>query len=495
VPTLPSGEAPAPQQRPGLVLAPFRGVRYAEDRVSGLARVTSPPYDVIAADNETRLMAADPHNVVRLILPRHPADEPGSPFQDAASDLARWLAEGILVADPEPALYVYEQAAAETGVVLQRGLIGALGLVPYADGVVRPHENVMPGPVAGRRQLMEATRANLEPIFLLYENGNGAATRLVDAVAADGAPLAEARTADGLRHRLWAITEPAQLAEIAADLAPHTALIADGHHRYAAYLELQRRLRQAGAGPGPWDRGLALLVDSAAYPPQVGAIHRVVDGLVPETAARLASAAFEVRELPGGAGDVPAVLAQLGGACSGGVAFVLAGHGRAWLLSDPDPAQLRTAVPDQPAELWQRVGGTVMADLLFARIWGIADDERSVRAFHDPAGALAAADGGSAASSRSDGWAGSTGADRSAASSGSDGWAGSAGSDGPAASSASDSSARVDGFGCGTAVLCCPMSAAQVYEVAALGRRVPRKSTSFGPKPRTGLVLRLFAEG
>jgi uncharacterized protein (DUF1015 family) len=457
VPTLPSGEAPAPQQRPGLVLAPFRGVRYAEDRVSGLARVTSPPYDVIAADNETRLMAADPHNVVRLILPRHVADEPGMPFQDAAADLARWLADGILVTDPEPALYVYEQATAETGAVLQRGLIGALGLVPYADGIVRPHENVMPGPVAGRRQLMEATQANLEPIFLLYENGNGVATGLVDCVAESRTPLAEAITTDGLRHRLWAITDPGSLSAIAADLAPRTALIADGHHRYAAYLELQRRRRQADAGPGPWDRGLALLVDSAAYPPQVGAIHRVVDGLVPETAARLASAAFEVREMPGGAADVPGVLAQLAGSCGGGgVAFILAGHGRAWLLSDPDPALLQAAVPDQPAELWQRVGGTVMADLLFARIWGVADDERSVRAFHDPAGALAAADGGS---------------------------------------SRPGASAGPGTFGGGTAVLCCPMSAAQVYEVAALGRRVPRKSTSFGPKPRTGLVMRLFAEG
>jgi uncharacterized protein (DUF1015 family) len=428
------------------VLAPFRGVRYAEDRVSGLARVTSPPYDVIAADNETRLMAADPHNVVRLILPRHPADEPGSPFRHAAADLAGWLADGILVADPVPALYVYEQAAAAAGGVLQRGLIGALGIEPYATGIVQPHENVMPGPVAGRRQLMEATQANLEPIFLLYADGNGVATGLVNSVADGRAPLAEAVTPDGLRHRLWAITGPAELAAIATDLAPRTALIADGHHRYAAYLQVQHQRRQAGAGPGPWDRGLALLVDSEAYPPQVGAIHRVVAGLVPETAARLASAAFTVRELPGGAGDVPDVLAQLSGSCGRGVAFALAGHGRAWLLSEPDPAQLRAAVPDQPAQLWQRVGGTVMADLLFARLWGVADDERSVLAFHDPAEAVAAADGGPRGSN-------------------------------------------------GTAVLCCPMSAAQVYEVAALGRRVPRKSTSFGPKPRTGLVMRLFAQG
>ena len=477
MPTLSSGEAPAPQQRPGLVLAPFRGVRYAEDRVSGLARVTSPPYDVIAADNETHLMAADPHNVVRLILPRHPADEPGSPFQDAAADLARWLADGILVADPQPALYVYEQAAAGTGAVLQRGLIGALGLVPYAAGIVRPHENVMPGPVAGRRQLMEATQANLEPIFLLYQNGNGVATGLVDSVADSRAPLSGAVTPDGLRHRLWAITDPAELSAIAADLAPRTAMIADGHHRYAAYLEVQRRLRQADAGPGPWDRGLALLVDSTAYPPHVGAIHRVVDGLVPETAARLAASAFTVRELPGGTGDVPGVLGQLARACGGGVAFLLAGRGRAWLLSDPDPAQLRAAVPDQPAALWQRVGGTVMADLLFARIWGVADDERSVRAFHDPADALAAADG------------------RSAASNGSARPAAPDDSAGPGRPGRPGTSAGPGSFGAATAVLCCPMSAAQVYEVAALGRRVPRKSTSFGPKPRTGLVLRLFAEG
>ena len=99
-------------------------------------------------------------------------------------------------------------------------------------------------------------------------------------------------------------------------------------------------------------------------------------------------------------------------------------------------------MPDHPAELWQRVPAAVLEGLLFARIWAIEDDARSVRAIHDAAEAIRAAD-----------------------------------AEPP-----------------GTAVICGPMSATQVYEVAALGRRVPRKSTSFGPKPRTGLVLRLFAE-
>jgi len=44
----------------------------------------------------------------------------------------------------------------------------------------------------------------------------------------------------------------------------------------------------------------------------------------------------------------------------------------------------------------------------------------------------------------------------------------------------------------GTAVICNPMALTAVMEIAAHGEKVPRKSTSFGPKPRTGLVLRTF---
>ena len=415
--------------------------------MSGLAEVTSPPYDVIAADIEKQLIASDPHNIVRLILPRHLAGQPGSPYDDAAAELSEWLAEGILVPDPGPALYVYEQAVLDGEQdrpgVLQRGLIGSVGLVPLTAGIILPHENVAPAVVAGRRQLMEATQANLEPVFLLYEGGSGAATRLVDEVASTHPPAMEARTSDGLRHRLWAITDEGDLAAIQADLAPRTALIADGHHRYAAYLQLRERERDAGAGAGPWDCGLALLVDSTAYPPQLGAIHRVITGLVPEAAARLAAVAFAIRELPGGSADVPAALAELAGAATDGVSFLLAGAGRAFLLTKPDPAQVGAAVTDQPAELWQQLPAAVLQDLLFARLWGIEDDDRSVRAIHDPATAIALA----------------------------------------------EQEPR------GTAVICSPMAAGQVYQVAALGRRVPRKSTSFGPKPRTGLVMRLFAEG
>jgi len=448
---LSSGPEPA---APGLALAPFRGVRYARDRVSGLAEVTSPPYDVIAHDIEAQLIAADPHNVVRLILPRHAPGHQGDVYGDAAATLHEWQDEQILRPDPEPSLYVYEQATlhgrdngaapADHPVVIQRGLIGALRLSPLEAGVVRPHEDVAPGPVAGRLQLMEATQANLEPIYLLYDGSTrGASARIIDETATRRPPLVDTATPDGIRHRLWAVTDPAELTAIAADLAPRSALIADGHHRYSAYLKLQARRRAAGDGPGPWDYGLALLVDASAYPPEIGAIHRVIPGLAPATAAELAKAAFTVRRLPGGTGALPAALDELSDASGRGPAFLVAGGGEVRLLTDPDPAGVDAAMPPGRSARWRALAASVLQELLIARVWGISDSEPDVRIVHNDA---------------------------------------------------AEAVAQADESG-GTAVICPSMSTWDVYDVAARGERVPRKSTSFGPKPRTGLVIRTFAQG
>jgi uncharacterized protein (DUF1015 family) len=438
---LPSGHEPAAPGQAGLALTPFRGVRYARDRVTGLAEVTSPPYDVIARDIADQLFAADPHNVVRLILPRHTPGHEGNVYEDAAQTLTEWLEDGILVPDPAPALYVYEQAL-PGGTVMQRGLIGAVRLRPPEAGVIRPHEDVAPGPVEGRLQLMEATQANLEPIFLLYDgSARGASTRLVAETAGLRPPLAEAVTGDGIRHRVWAIDDPAELAAIAADLASRDALIADGHHRYAAYLKLQAHRRAAGAGAGPWDYGLALLVDASAYPPDIGAIHRVIPRLAPEAAAELAKAALTVRRLPGGTRELPAAVDELAAESARGPALLVAGSGNVWLLTDPDPVLLDAAMPPGHSPLWRRLAASVLDELLIARVWKVSPDAVGI-VHNDAAAAVAAAD-------------------------------------------------EADG----TAVICPPMLTADVYALAAQGERVPRKSTSFGPKPRTGLVIRTFAQG
>ena len=323
--------------------------------------------------------------------------QPGAEYQEAARLLRDWLAEGILVTEDEPALYLYQQRLAAPGPdgdgVLQRGLIGAVRLAPPEARIVLPHEDVMPGPVLGRRQLMEATQANLEPIFLLYDGGPDTVTaRLTDEAAAAGQPVLSARTSDGIEHTLWPLTDPAAHAAIAADLAPRQALIADGNHRYAAYLQMQAARRAAGDGPGPWDYGLALLVDQTSFPPTIGAIHRVIPGLDPGEAVERAKAAFTVRPLPGGPAGLPAALDALAAAGRARPAFLVAGRGQLYLLSDPDPVRLEAAMPAGKSAAWRRLSSAALQELLLGDLWQITDDERTVQVVHhDAARAVAQA--------------------------------------------------------------------------------------------------------
>ena len=393
------------------MLAPFRGIRYARDRVSGIANVTSPPYDVINGDILNHLRAADPHNVVRLILPGEEADA----SKAAAALFREWLSAGVLIRDRMPALYIYDQClpGPDGPSWRQRGIIGLVRLgSPEAAGIL-PHEGVMPGLVADRRELMAATQANLEPIFLIYDgesaetaaDGGGTsdagtsdagtaetATGVMDRAAGERAPLVSVTTEDGITHRLWRLGEPAEQAAIAADLARRQALIADGHHRYAAYLQLQAEMRVAGRGAGPWDYGLAFLVDSAAYPPRLGAIHRVLPSLPPGRAAELAKAAFTVQDLPAGLslGDA---LRQLASAGREGTAFLLAGGPVFRLLSHPDPVQLAASMPAGVSAPWQHLDASVMQHLLLGRLWGVTDSERDVLIDHDAADAVRAVSG------------------------------------------------------------------------------------------------------
>ena len=166
------------------------------------------------------------------------------------------------------------------------------------------------------------------------------ASRLVrDRTASCQEPLACAVTDDGITHRLWAVTDPLVQATIAADLRTRTALIADnGRRRYAAYRELQAEIRAAGAGQGPWDYGLAFLVDADASLRRLGPIHRVLPRLDPDDAARRAARAFTVTDLPG---DLGAALGSLERAAGQGTAFLLAGGDGFRLRRDPRPGPTR----------------------------------------------------------------------------------------------------------------------------------------------------------
>ncbi|MFE2169913.1 DUF1015 family protein [Streptomyces sp. NPDC059447] len=411
----------------GLRLIPFNGLRYVPERVGSLAAVTSPPYDVVVRpDGVDHLESADPHNIVRLILPQ--AGTPAARNEQAARTLHHWIAEGILSADPEPALYVYEQR--KPG-LLQRGIIGALALSTAEEGIVLPHEDVMPDVVTDRAGLMRATAANLEPLLLTYRGDDPAsgAAAVVER-AAQGAPLLSTTTEDGVQHRLWAVTDPAELATMTADLSHRQALIADGHHRWATYL----RLQEEHGSPTAWDFGLVLLVDTARYPLQVRAIHRMLRRLPVADALAALAGRFRIRRVEG---PLPLALETLADSAERGNAFLLTGDGTFHLVTDPDLDLLdRTVRHDRP-EAWRRLDATVLHATLLDALWHVPDTPDQIAYIHDAAATVE----------------------------------------------------QAERHG-GTAVLLHPVREEVVRDLARQGVTMPRKSTSFGPKPATGLVLR-----
>jgi uncharacterized protein (DUF1015 family) len=192
---------------------PFRAVRYSEG-AGPLDTLVAPPYDVISPPEREQLAARNPHNVVHLTLP---ADE-----AEAGRTWRVWREDGTLSDETEPTVWWLSQDyVGPDGVARTReGLVAALEVEPYENRMVLPHERTHRGPKEGRLRLLREVRAQLEPLFFLYE-GAPPATR-----PERGADL----EAEGAR--LWRLP-PDGIAEVFAD---RQLLIADGHHRYETAL-------------------------------------------------------------------------------------------------------------------------------------------------------------------------------------------------------------------------------------------------------------------
>jgi|SRR5690348_7010884 len=208
---------------PELVI-PFRGDRYRD--TARLGRLIAPPYDVIAA-NERARYAAEAHNIVHVMLPEAPSG--GDRYAWAAAELARWRAEGVLARDARPSVYVVAQEfSLPSGERrTRRGFFGAVAAESYDTRRVRPHERTHAGPKADRLALLQATKTNLESIFLIAPDADGTLDAAL-AAATRAAPDATAEL-DGVRIALWVVSGNA-LSRIPIPQAP--LYIADGHHRY-----------------------------------------------------------------------------------------------------------------------------------------------------------------------------------------------------------------------------------------------------------------------
>ncbi len=347
------------------LIRPVCAITYAaQNGCTDVSPLIAPPYDVLDEAAKKRLLDTDRHNIVDIDLPHLPAKTvgPDITYQNANRTFRRWLDEGVLVRRRHPAVFVYQQtytAPHGDGKPFKRlGLMANLALQPFgrslqeSHGAIFPHEQTFSGPKEDRMKLMCATGAQLSPIFGLYSDPNASVYGLLSQVVKRGRATLEGQTShDGVRHELWAVEEPDQIAQFCQALTGTDVFIADGHHRYTTALNYRQRLIDAGrlsseVSDHPVNECLFVLVAMQDPGMIVLPTHRVLGGMQGFTTEKLAHVAQDqLRITPFTGGDLAALEAAL--PHNGPHAMGLYDPAR------PDgPMAIATTVQDDPLAQW-----------------------------------------------------------------------------------------------------------------------------------------------
>jgi uncharacterized protein (DUF1015 family) len=322
-------------------IRPFRALRYNLQRVSA-SQVVTQPYDKITPTMQEQYYAVSPYNLVRVILGRrdHSDNSVENVYTRAASFARQWEQEGILQKDASPSIYAYSQTfTAPSGSRFERRGFIALGRVEdYAAKVVYRHEQTLAKPKADRLDLLRATRAHYEQLFLLYEDSG----EIDSLLATSKKPTIDVTDEYGVAHRVWPISDSQVIESVRGKMRDRKLVIADGHHRYETALAYRDECRnQAGSvnRDAPCEFVMMTFVSMNDPGLLVLPTHRVVHSLAgfsvdefQKSSAKL----FAVEEIDG-APDAAQATSLLNERGKAGHALLAVTRERSFLLHSPKP--------------------------------------------------------------------------------------------------------------------------------------------------------------
>lgn len=223
---------------------PFPAVR---PRPELAARICELPYDVVSSAQARTLAAGNPYSFFRISKPEIEWAEPIDPqdprvYARGQANFGEAVRQGWLGPDPAPCFYLYQLSQ---GGHRQTGVVGVVSCHDYLQGVVRPHESTRPDKVQDRFRHIEALQAQTGPAFLVYR-AQPELEGLISRRLAEP-PAVDFTAADSVRHTVWVVSNPAEVAAIqqAFECVPRL-YIADGHHRTEAAVRLFQRRNGAG---------------------------------------------------------------------------------------------------------------------------------------------------------------------------------------------------------------------------------------------------------
>ena len=160
-------------------------------------------------------------------------------YEKAAAMLQEWIACGDFVRDTSPCYYIYELTMDGR---TQTGIVGCAGIDDYKNNVIKKHENTRADKEQDRINHVDVCSAQTGPIFLAYR-ANAVIGRVV-AETKKRAPLYDFVSEDGIRHRVFAIDNSADIDAVRHAFSEIQEIyIADGHHRAASAVRVGEKRR------------------------------------------------------------------------------------------------------------------------------------------------------------------------------------------------------------------------------------------------------------
>ena len=360
---------------------PFRAYRFDAHVVGDVGDCIAPPYDVIDANQQRQLYEKSPYNIVRITRGKTTScdDEQHNQYTRAAEYLTQWMQQGALKPDTREAIYGYVQDFEIDGVAFERLTFIALGKLEDFGRTVKPHEQVFAKPMLDRLNLKRATSARFGLVFMLYEDPQGVADRIIQKAAAQK-PLIDFVDDQDVRHRLFAITARGEIEAIRQMMGDKSCIIADGHHRYTTGLTYWRQSGNPAAAyqmmafTNLKQQGLVVL-----------ATHRVVggiDGFDRQTFLLRLTSGFTLSKCSFGSDSESKESAKqymlkmmrdvherdetpLG---------IYVGDGNFYVATLKDKSLMKAAAPDK-SEAWRTLDVSVLQKLVLEELLGI-DEER-----------------------------------------------------------------------------------------------------------------------
>jgi uncharacterized protein (DUF1015 family) len=219
---------------------PFRAIRYTE-RAGDPENLITQPYDKIDDELQKAYYEKSAYNYCRLILPMEK-----NKYETARERIQKWMREGILAKDEEPAVFVCKQEFKLYGrTYIRTGLIAALRLYPYSENVVFPHEVTYEEPKADRLNMLRTVQKDLEPVFLISSDPENRILNFFAEIT-KVQPATEVEDSFGVKHAVWRVTDPRKIKHVQKAFEGEPLVITDGHHRYESALTYrdERRMQE-----------------------------------------------------------------------------------------------------------------------------------------------------------------------------------------------------------------------------------------------------------